>query len=110
MSEQIFKGRVRLNSKSFEELQSSDFVLDNGEVAIATVPGSDASENIVLMKVGDGVNIFSSLPWVSALASDVYDWAKQEQKPTYNASEIQNLNSVVNEIINSITVLDGGSY
>ena len=110
MSEQVLKARVRLNSKPFQELQNTTFILDKGEIVIATVSDTEEDGDIVLLKVGDGVNSFKSLPWISALASDVYEWAKQPNKPNYDASEIQNLNSVVNGIVNSITVLDGGSY
>lgn len=86
MAEKIFKGRVRLNTKDYDDLFSSATILDKGEVAIATIPSSD--EKIVMMKIGDGVNAFKNLEWVSALASDVFEWAKAEQKPTYTANEI----------------------
>ncbi len=86
MAEKIFKGRVRLNTKDYNDLFSSTTILDKGEVAIATIPSSN--EKIVMMKIGDGVNAFKNLEWVSALASDVFEWAKAEQKPIYTAGEI----------------------
>lgn len=61
-------------------------VLLNGEIAIVKVPtgttytnpvtGADEPVIELLMKVGDGVTPFNTLPWMSAKASDVYDWAK----------------------------------
>lgn len=87
MAEKIVKGRVRLNTENYDELFSSATILDKGEVAIATIPSSDGK--IVMMKIGDGVNLFKNLEWVSALASDVYEWAKAEQKPAYTANEIK---------------------
>lgn len=87
MAEKVIKGRIRLNTESYDELFGSTTVLDKGEVAIATIPSSDGK--IVMMKIGDGVNLFKNLEWVSALASDVYEWAKAEQKPTYAANEIK---------------------
>lgn len=34
------------------------------------------------IKVGDGVSNFSNLPWVQALAGDVYAWAKEATPPS----------------------------
>ena len=45
------------------------------------------------MKVGPGQ--FNALPWMSSLAADVYEWAKAEKKPTYTASEIENLSDFI---------------
>jgi hypothetical protein len=43
------------------------------------------------MKVGNGTTAFADLPWLSAKASDVYDWAKVQDpstiKVTYNGSD-----------------------
>lgn len=60
----------------------------NGEIAIVRVPTGETYTNPVtgaaepvielLMKVGDGSSTFANLPWLSAKASDVYNWAKGE--------------------------------
>lgn len=42
------------------------------------------------MKVGDGTSQYNALPFVSALAADVYEWAKAATKPSYAISEISN--------------------
>lgn len=65
----------------------SDIRLLDGEIAIVRVPTGGTYTNPVtskeepvvelLMKVGDGSTVFSQLPWLSAKASDVYDWAKK---------------------------------
>jgi hypothetical protein len=60
-------------------------VLKAGEIAIAYL-GETVSDKIkgenrpVLFKVGDGVTTFANLPWASALAADVYDWAKKSEE------------------------------
>lgn len=56
-------------------------VLKRGELGIVEVPtGSTAEQTTppaILFKVGDGVKTFKQLPWTSALAADVYAWAKK---------------------------------
>lgn len=56
-------------------------VLKKGELGIVEVPtGSTAEQTTppaILFKVGDGVKKFKELPWTSALAADVYAWAKK---------------------------------
>lgn len=46
-----------------------------------------------MIKIGeDGVKTFNDLPWnFYAKASDVYNWAKTKEKPTYTANEISGL-------------------
>jgi len=51
------------------------------------------------MKIGDGRSLFYQLPWVQAIAADVYEWAKTSYKPTYTAQEIQGLQSYVEGLI-----------
>lgn len=56
-------------------------VLKRGELGIVEIPtGSTAEQTTppaILFKVGDGVKKFKELPWTSALAADVYAWAKK---------------------------------
>jgi len=40
------------------------------------------------IKIGDGKRYFYQLPWVQAVAADVFRWAKAANKPTYTAQEI----------------------
>ena len=57
-------------------------VLKKGELGIVEIPtSSPTAEQVtppaILFKVGDGVKKFKELPWTSALAADVYAWAKK---------------------------------
>ena len=64
-----------------KEGQGANLVLLKGEIGICEIPSGNANATTaptVLFKVGDGVNTFKSLKWASALAADVYDWAKAE--------------------------------
>lgn len=58
-----------------------DLVLLKGEVGICEIPAVNTDSNVaptVLFKVGDGEKTFEKLPWTSAKAADVYNWAKSE--------------------------------
>lgn len=57
----------------------ANLVLLKGEIGICEIPAENAEATTaptVLFKVGDGTNPFKSLKWASALAADVYSWAK----------------------------------
>ena len=97
--------RIALKYDSYENWVSNNPVLLAGEVAIATIPVNDHEsmpthfQNLpnVVMKVGDGSSHYNDLKFVSALAADVYDWAKAAQKPTYKADEIVDLQKFVED-------------
>lgn len=98
------KLNIRIQNKYSEYTlwQDKNPVLLAGEIAVVTVPATSGvvpSEPAVLFKVGDGVTAFNSLPWVKAVAADVYDWAKAENKPTYAATEITGLADYIGEKI-----------
>lgn len=82
MAEKTFNTRVQLKYDSYENWEKSSVVLRAGEIAIAHLgPTNDGSthasgQHPVLMKVGNGKLAFKDLPWMSALAADVYEWAK----------------------------------
>lgn len=94
MPNKTFKTRILLKYDSYTNWTTNNPVLKAGEVAIATIAsGNTQKVNSViapqtLMKVGDGVSAYNDLPFVSALAADVYDWAKASVKPSYNYTEI----------------------
>ena len=72
--------RIRLRYDTYDNWYNSNPVLLAGEVAIA-VPGekllgSTEAAAPCLMKVGDGITEFRLLPWMSAVAADVHQWAK----------------------------------
>lgn len=77
--------RIALKYDSFENWQKADLVLLPGELGICTIgttteTGKDAATTnpTVLFKVGDGTTPAKNLKWASALAADVYNWAKSE--------------------------------
>lgn len=89
MAEKRFDTRILLKYDSLSNWNSSSLVLKAGEVAIATVPATEAvAKNAdgvitppaaVVIKVGDGEHSFKDLPLVSGLAADVYGWAKKDE-------------------------------
>lgn len=99
--------RIALKYDSYLNWTTNNPVLLAGEIAIATVPTAAEGNNSastgftnlpnVVMKVGDGSSHYNDLKFVSALSADVYDWAKAAQKPSYDASEIANLQKFVED-------------
>ena len=70
---------------------ASTFVPNKGEVCFVEIPTNDPTATTaptVLFKVGDGTTTWGTLKWGSALAADVYAWAKAASKPSYTASEV----------------------
>lgn len=100
MAEHILNTRITLKYDTYENWQKSTLVLKAGEVAICAVPSGVTVAGIakppaVLQKIGDGVHVFKDLPWLQAVASDVYTWAKEASKPTYAANEITGLDTYI---------------
>lgn len=94
MAEKILNTRIQLKYDTWENWSNiteagkgGNLVLKAGEVAITTIQTGDsikqATPPTVMFKVGDGTSKFSELPWASALAADVYAWAKKAT-PDYN--------------------------
>lgn len=87
--ENKLNAKIQLRNDSLENWNKNPTViLQQGEVGFVEIPGNNASTPTILFKVGDGKTQFAKLPWVTALAADVYAWAKAENKPTYTASEV----------------------
>lgn len=86
-NEKILNTRIQLKYDSFSNWSTKNPTLKQGELAIAYLASShttttpDNGIHPVLFKVGPGQ--FNSLPWASALAADVYAWAKKEN-PDWN--------------------------
>ena len=96
MAEKTLNTRIQLRYDSYENwMKDNSLELKKGEIAVAylgptqTTTNPDNETHPVLFKVGPG--LFKNLPWASALAADVYDWAKAATKPEYQASEIKGL-------------------
>lgn len=96
MAEKILNTRIQLKYDSYAnwtsttlgENKGANFVLKAGEIGICYLPTDYSEKQVVgsqppqiLMKVGNGSSKFSELPWVSAKAADVYEWAKQAALP-----------------------------
>ena len=101
MADKTLKTRIKLKYDTLTNWQGdgAEVVLLKGEVAICEVPTGGSLEQVtppaILFKVGDGTKKFSELPWASALAADVYAWAKAPTRPTYATSDITGLESAL---------------
>ena len=125
--------RIALKYDSYENWQTHNPILLKGEIAIAELPvkankdgvgvpnaegSTPAIQNApnILIKVGDGTNHYNDLKFVSALAADVYSWAKAATKPTYSAGEITGLGDYISSAIQDtntqyrIVAVDGAAY
>lgn len=70
------------------EGKGANFVLKAGEIGICYLPTNSSESQVtgsqppqILFKVGNGSAPFAQLPWASAKAADVYEWAKQANLP-----------------------------
>lgn len=94
MANNTIKTRIKLCYDTIENWTANNTILLSGEVGIAYVSvDSDVqvmqvSKPALLFKVGDGTTAFNDLPYISAVAADVYAWAKSATKPTYTSSEV----------------------
>lgn len=125
--------RIALKYDSYENWQTYNPILLKGEIAIAELPVSENKPGVgvpnaegstpaiqnapnILIKVGDGTNHYNDLKFVSALAADVYSWAKAATKPTYSAGEITGLDEHISQTIQDtntqyrIIAVDGAAY
>ena len=125
--------RIALKYDSYQNWQTHNPILLKGEIAIAELPvngnkpgvgepnaegSTPAIQNApnILIKVGDGTNQYNDLKFVSALAADVYSWAKAATKPTYSAGEITGLDNYISQTIQDtntqyrIVAVGGSAY
>lgn len=125
--------RIALKYDSYKNWTDHNPILLKGEIAIAELPVSENKPGVgepnaagstpaiqnapnILIKVGDGTNHYNDLKFVSALAADVYSWAKAATKPTYSASEITGLSNYISGVIQDtntqyrIVAVDGAAY
>jgi hypothetical protein len=98
MAEHTLNTRILLKYDSYANWTKNNPVLKAGEMAIATVAAIEANKTTgfqnlpnVVLKVGDGTSNYNDLKFVSALAADVYEWAKAASKPEYGYKEITGL-------------------
>lgn len=110
MAEKTIKTRILLKHDTWDNWNSTAgqaYILKAGEMGICEVPvtSPNGKTDKVLFKIGDGTTAFAQLNWASALAADVYDWAKASTKPTYTKSEV-GLGNVLNVASYSKTETD----
>lgn len=110
MAENVLETKIRLRYGTYSQWMNSDVILLLGEAAICAFPRNRVIDQLsnsmpehtppaIGIKIGDGQHYFHELPWVQAIAADVFNWAKQESKPTYTAQEIQGLQSFVENLV-----------
>ncbi len=109
MADHILETKIQLRYGTYSEWMNSEVILMLGEAAICAFPYSNTIVSSDLrpehtppaigIKIGDGTHYFYELPWVQAIAADVYGWAKDSQKPQYSAQEISGLKNFVENLI-----------
>ena len=109
MAENVLETKIQLRYGTYSQWMNSEIVLMQGEAAICAFPYSNTIVSSDLrpehtppaigIKIGDGTHYFYELPWVQAIAADVYSWAKDSQKPQYSAQEILGLQNFVENLI-----------
>jgi len=102
MAEKVLNVRLQIKYDTFENWSKTDvankganLILKAGEIGACYVPATSTTEATTLFKVGDGTTAYTSLPWASGLAADVFDWAKASSKPNYTAEEINDTSNKV---------------
>ena len=113
MAEHTIETRILLRYDTYSNWMNSNVILKQGEAAIASFPYSNTiitsndrpanTPPAIGIKIGDGFHYFRELPWVQAVAADVYAWAKDTVKPQYSAQEISGLQSFVENLITGDT-------
>lgn len=111
--EKTLNTRIQLKYDTYNNWKTSDLILKLGEVGICKIEETGAeplNSPAIGIKVGDGTNTFENLPWIQAIAGDVAEWAKAEEKPQYTLKEIEGLEELVKDTntLYKITTTDSG--
>ena len=111
------QSEVLLQYDTYDNWKVSNIILKEGEIAVSvstqdnTIEGTnDRPTNTppaVGLKIGDGYHTFRNLPWVQAVAGDVYTWAKEALPPS--ASNIPGLKSYLDQYVEENGLNGGGS-
>lgn len=100
MATKTLKTRIQVKYDTYTNWFNNNPTPLKGEICVVVVPaetGAVVQEPALLFKVGDGTSDFKTLPFTGAKAADVYSWAKAENKPTYQASEIEGLEAYIGD-------------
>lgn len=102
MADKILQTRIRQKIDNYSTWASSSLILGNGEYAAVKVTAEDSAPvpQGIYIKIGDGTSNFAALPFISATDPTIPSWAKAQNKPTYQASEIQGLEEFIAGEIN----------
>lgn len=112
MAEKVLKTRIQLKHDTYSNWQNSSLVLKDGEIAICTVPaaaGAVNNEPAILMKVGNGTDVFSDLPWVSGLAADTNTYSKMSDAAFVAAIEALAQGEDTNTTYQIVQVTESGN-
>ena len=78
MANKVLNTRVLLRYDSYTNWEKNKTSVPlRGEMCICTAGTVNPNVDDVLLKVGDGTTTWELLPWVSAKAADVHEWAKK---------------------------------
>jgi len=102
MATTTFNTRIQLKYDTYTNWYNNNPTPKTGEVCIVIIPAETnavVQEPTILMKVGHDNKSFRELEWVGATAADVYDWAKEKDKPTYKATEITGIGDYIAQYV-----------
>ena len=89
MEDKTYLVRIGSRFDTESDWESLDPLLLEGEIAIVSCKSDmPNAQPEIRIKCGDGIHKYSELPFINANASDVFNWAKQKNKPIYSADEI----------------------
>lgn len=122
MATNTLKTRIQLKYDTLVNWNASTFAPLAGEMCVAIIPNSNnnyavgnpdnsgLSPYAVGIKVGDGTHRFSELPWIQAIAGDVYGWAKAADRPSATNINVTSSNSTktIQQAITDIESSIGG--
>lgn len=116
MVKKTLKSRFKLRYDTLQNWESVNPILETGEVAVVIIPSSvaaNASSDITLFKIGDGVSNFNILPYASGLANEYtlkgYSDAENGQMLVKGADGIEWKTPVSIEALN-IAVQNASNY
>lgn len=97
MANKTMNVQYKLRGDTLTNLEAKNAVYGVNEPIVVLVPAdADAgTKAATLLKLGDGTTAFNDLPYITALAGDVPEWAKAATKPVYEAKEIKNIDTYI---------------
>lgn len=97
MATKTINVQYKLRGDTLANLEAKNAVYGVNEPIVVFVPAdTDAgTKAATLLKLGDGTTAFNDLPYITALAGDVPEWAKAATKPEYEANEIKNIDTYI---------------